>query len=475
MNAKRQSASTAATTKLFVLDTNVLMHDPNCLYRFEEHDLFIPIQTLEELDAHKKGMSEVARNARQASRMMDEIVSSSPDGIEVGIPLTTPSRELASGRLFLQTEAIPTVLPVNLPTAKADNQILAVVHHLAQKHPRRAVILVSKDINMRIKARALGLEAQDYFNDKVLEDTDLLYTGVRELPADFWDTHGKGMESWKENGRTYYRLKGPLCAEMVVNEFIFQEGERPLYALVKEHSGPTVVLETLIDFSHQKNNVWGITARNREQNFALNLLMNPDIDFVSLLGQAGTGKTLLTLAASLTQVLETKRYSEIIMTRVTVPVGEDIGFLPGTEEEKMAPWMGALEDNLDVLNGNAEEGGHYGGEWGRAATRDLIRTRIKIKSLNFMRGRTFINKFLIIDEAQNLTPKQMKTLITRAGPGTKVVCLGNIAQIDTPYLTEGSSGLTYVVDRFKDWQHSGHITLQRGERSRLADRAGEVL
>ncbi len=475
MNAKRQPASTAAKTKLFVLDTNVLMHDPNCLYRFEEHDIFIPIQTLEELDAHKKGMSEVARNARQASRMMDDIVTSAPDGIETGIELTEPSRELATGRLFLQTEAIPIELPVNVPTAKADNQILAVVHHLATKFPKRPVILVSKDINMRIKARAMGLEAQDYFNDKVLEDTDLLYTGVREVPPDFWDTHGKDMESWKENGRTFYKLRGPLSAELVVNEFVYQEGERPLYALVKERSGPTVVLETLIDFSHQKNNVWGITARNREQNFALNLLMNPDVDFVSLLGQAGTGKTLLTLAASLTQVLETKRYSEIIMTRVTVPVGEDIGFLPGTEEEKMAPWMGALEDNLDVLNGNAEEGGHYGGEWGRAATRDLIRTRIKIKSLNFMRGRTFINKFLIIDEAQNLTPKQMKTLITRAGPGTKVVCLGNIAQIDTPYLTEGSSGLTYVVDRFKGWAHSGHITLQRGERSRLADWAGEVL
>ncbi|MBS1172258.1 MAG: PhoH family protein, partial [Proteobacteria bacterium] len=229
--------------------------------------------------------------------------------------------------------------------------------------------------------------------------------------------------------------------------------------------------ETLKDYSHQKNAVWGITARNREQGFALNLLMNPDIDFVTLLGQAGTGKTLLTLAAGLTQTLEAKLYSEIIFTRVTVPVGEDIGFLPGTEEEKMTPWMGALEDNLDVLNGTSEEGG----EWGRAATRDLIRSRIKIKSLNFMRGRTFIQKFLVIDEAQNLTPKQMKTLVTRAGPGTKVVCLGNIAQIDTPYLTEGSSGLTYVVDRFKGWQHSGHVTLQRGERSRLADHAAEVL
>jgi PhoH-like ATPase len=468
-------AGSASNTKLFVLDTNVLMHDPTSLYRFEEHDIYVPIMTLEELDNNKKGMSEVSRNARQASRMMDEIVSAFPNGIDEGIPLSGPSKGLASGKLFLQTEAIDPTLPAGVPTAKADNQILAVVMFLSQRFADRSVILVSKDINMRIKARALGLEAQDYFNDKVLEDTDLLYTGMRELPDDFWETHGKEMESWKESGRTYFKVKGPLCADMSVNELVFQEGDKPLHAIIKQRSGPTAVFETLIDYGHQKNNVWGIVARNREQNFALNLLMNPEVDFITLLGQAGTGKTLLTLAAGLTQVLETKRYSEIIMTRVTVPVGEDIGFLPGTEEEKMAPWMGALEDNLDVLNGGAEEGGGYGGEWGRAATRDLIRTRIKVKSLNFMRGRTFINKFLIIDEAQNLTPKQMKTLITRAGPGTKVICLGNIAQIDTPYLTEGSSGLTYVVDRFKGWPHSGHITLQRGERSRLADHAAEIL
>ncbi len=379
--------------------------------------------------------------------------------------------DTASGRLYLQTEAIDDTVPPSLPTTKADNHIIGVVATLARQHADRQVILVSKDINMRIKARALGLAAEDYFNDKVLEDTDILYTGVRELPADFWDLHGKDMESWKKDGRAFYRIKGPLCDSLLVNEFVYQEGERPLHAFVREQTGRTAVLETIRDFSHAKNAVWGITARNREQNFALNLLMNPEIDFVTLLGQAGTGKTLMTLAAGLMQTLEVKHFSEIIMTRVTVPVGEDIGFLPGTEEEKMTPWMGALEDNLDVLNNTDDEAG----EWGRAATRDLIRSRIKIKSLNFMRGRTFINKFLIIDEAQNLTPKQMKTLITRAGPGTKVVCLGNIAQIDTPYLTEGSSGLTYVVDRFKGWAHSGHITLQRGERSRLADYAAEVL
>ena len=486
MNAKRSPAPKASAaarqqTKLFVLDTNVLMHDPLSFFRFQEHDIYVPMMTLEELDANKKGMTEVARNTRQATRLLDEIVSGCDEetGIAEGIPLAAASRQQASGRLFLQTDAISALVPQGLPTGKADNQIISVVMYLSEKFPKRSVILVSKDINMRIKARALGLATQDYFNDKVLEDTDLLYTGTRELPADFWDKHGKDLESWKQDTRTFYRIKGPLCKDMLINEHVWQEGPQPLYAWVREADGKSAVLETLVDYTHQKNAVWGITARNREQNFALNLLMNPDIDFVTLLGQAGTGKTLLTLAASLTQVLDSKRYSEIIITRVTVPVGEDIGFLPGTEEEKMTPWMGALDDNLDVLNRPPEEvsSGASGatGDWGRAATMDLIRSRIKVKSLNFMRGRTFMNKFLIIDEAQNLTPKQMKTLITRAGPGTKVVCMGNIAQIDTPYLTEGSSGLTYVVDRFKGWGHSGHITLQRGERSRLADHAAEVL
>ncbi|HSD42191.1 MAG TPA: PhoH family protein [Burkholderiales bacterium] len=468
---KPREKARPATPKLFVLDTNVLMHDPTSLFRFEEHDIFLPMQTLEELDNNKRGLSEVARNARQASRFLDDIVSRATGKIEAGIPIARHDTDTASGRLFLQTEVMSGRLPTSLATGRADNQILGVVMALAERQAGRDVILVSKDINMRIKAHALGLAAEDYYNDKVLEDTDVLYTGARELPADFWDEHGKDIESWKKDGRTYYRVRGPMCQELLLNEFVYQEGERPLHALVKEVHGRTAVLETVREYTHGKNAVWGITARNREQNFALNLLMNPDIDFVTLLGQAGTGKTLLTLASGLMQTLEVKHYSEIIMTRVTVPLGEDIGFLPGTEEEKMGPWMGALEDNLDVLNNTDDEAG----EWGRAATRDLIRSRIKVKSLNFMRGRTFIHKYLIIDEAQNLTPKQMKTLITRAGPGTKVVCLGNIAQIDTPYLTEGSSGLTYVVDRFKGWSHSGHVTLQRGERSRLADQAADVL
>ena len=469
----RRPKAQGEAIKLFVLDTNVLMHDPSALFRFEEHDVYLPMMTLEELDDHKKGMSEVARSARQVSRSLDALVSSSgEDQIEAGIALSALGNKDAGGRLFFQTHAVSQTLPSALPAGKADNQILGVVRAQQDAFPARAVVLVSKDINMRIKARALGLLAEDYFNDHVLEDTDLLYAGVRQLPADFWDTHSKGVESWQQNGATWYRLSGPLVPSLIVNEFVYHEGDgTSLYAQVKEVVGKTAVLKTLRDYTHQKNSVWGVVARNREQNFALNLLMNPDCDFVTLLGQAGTGKTLLALAAGLAQVLETKTYTEIIVTRVTVPVGEDIGFLPGTEEEKMSPWMGAFDDNLEVLNKTDDSAG----DWGRAATQDLIRSRIKIKSLNFMRGRTFLNKFLIIDEAQNLTPKQMKTLITRAGPGTKIICLGNIAQIDTPYLTEGSSGLTYVVDRFKGWTHSGHVTLQRGERSRLADHAAEVL
>jgi len=459
-------------TKLFVLDTNVLMHDPTSLFRFEEHDVYLPMFVLEELDNNKKGMTEVARNARQASRFLDNLVSSSEDSIDEGVPLDALGNKNATGRLFLQTEFINDPLPVTLANGKADNASVSVVAHLHNQHSKRQIALVSKDINMRIKARALGLAAQDYFNDKVLEDTDLLYSGIRELHPDFWDKNGKDMVSGTQGAHTFYNIKGPDCRDLLVNEFVYQDdASNPFLAVVAAQDDNTATLRTLTDYTHTKNAIWGITARNREQNFVLNLLMNPEIDFVTLLGQAGTGKTLLTLAAGLMQVLEHKIYSEIIMTRVTVSVGEDIGFLPGTEEEKMSPWMGALDDNLDVLNKSDDEGG----EWGRAATRDLIRSRIKIKSLNFMRGRTFLNKYLIIDEAQNLTPKQMKTLITRAGPGTKVVCMGNIAQIDTPYLTEGSSGLTYVVDRFKGWSHSGHVTLTRGERSRLADHAAEVL
>jgi PhoH-like ATPase len=472
----------AGPAKLFVLDTNVLMHDPMCLFRFEEHDIFLPMIVLEELDGHKKGMTEVARNARQTSRMLDALAAGQDSDIVAGLRLDQTGHSEARGKLFFQTQPLHYTLPSSLPQGKADNQILGVVEALRQQYAtqakdepasKREVVLVSKDINMRVKARALGLPTEDYQNDKTLEDGDLLYSGWLALPPDFWSVNGNAVESWQQGLHTFYRIAGPTVASMMINQFVYFEapGEPSLYARVTEIRGQTAALKTLKDYTHLKHAVWGIAARNREQNFALNLLMDPEVDFVTLTGTAGSGKTLMALAAGLTQVLDERRYTEIIMTRATVSVGEDIGFLPGTEEEKMGPWMGALDDNLEALAKTETSAG----EWGRAATTELIRSRVKVKSMNFMRGRTFLNKYLIIDEAQNLTPKQMKTLITRAGPGTKIICMGNLAQIDTPYLTEGSSGLTFAVDKFKGWPHGGHITLARGERSRLADFASEVL
>jgi PhoH-like ATPase len=470
---RAKKARSTGPSKLFVLDTNVLMHDPMSLFQFEEHDIFLPMIVLEELDGHKKGMTEVARNARQASRMLDALAGAKGADIAGGLKLDTTGHIEAGGCLFFQTKQLDSNLPLGLPQGKADNQILGVVAALREQHAPREVVLVSKDINMRVKARALGLATDDYQNDKTLDDLELLYSGALALPGDFWAKHGKTIESWQSGQHTYYRITGPVVPSLLINQFVFFEspGEPSLYARVTEIRGKTAVLKTLKDYGHLKNSVWGVCTRNREQNFAMNLLMDPEVDFVTLTGTAGTGKTLMALASGLTQVLDDRRYTEIIMTRATVSVGEDIGFLPGTEEEKMGPWMGALDDNLEVLAKTETSAG----EWGRAATNELIRSRIKIKSMNFMRGRTFLNKYVIIDEAQNLTPKQMKTLITRAGPGTKIICMGNLAQIDTPYLTEGSSGLTFAVDKFKGWPHSGHITLARGERSRLADFASEVL
>ncbi|WP_199671462.1 PhoH family protein [Salinisphaera sp. Q1T1-3] len=467
--------------RVFVLDTNVLMHDPTSVFRFAEHDVFLPMVVLEELDGGKKGLSEVARNVRQVSRFLDEIMAGhSHEDIEAGIPLEQRADIGARnngrnaphpvGRLFFETRPPEGELPMMLPGSKADNSILLSALALRNVFSQSEVVLVSKDINLRIKASVIGIEAQDYFNDKVVEDLDLLYTGHATLPEDFWSAHADDMQSWQEGGETYYQVRGPDVADWHVNELLHFDRENEVELVTRDIENDDALLELAEDYRDGKRNVWGVHARNREQNFALNLLMDPEIDIVTLLGAAGTGKTLLTLAAALAQTLDESRYREIIMTRVTVPVGDDIGFLPGTEEEKMTPWMGALMDNLEVLTGSSGAS-----DWEKAATNELLANRIKIRSVNFMRGRTFLERFVILDEAQNLTPKQMKTLITRAGPGTKIVCLGNLAQIDTPYLTENSSGLTRVVDSFRNWRHAGHVTLAQGERSRLAHYASEHL
>ena len=449
------------------------MHDPTAIYRFEEHDIYLPMVVLEELDNHKTGLSEVARNVRQTNRILVELMSNtSHKQLVAGLPIPSflnKENVKCSGRLFFQTDEFEQTCPISLPGHKVDNTLLATALALQKKLPEQQVVLVSKDINLRIKAGILNIPAEDYHNDQVLDDVNLLHCGMHILENNFWDSHAKNMESWQESGKTFYRVSGPLTNQWNPNDCISTADDQ-FHALVRHIEPGSAVVQMARDYTQSKHSVWGINARNREQNFALNLLLDPDIDFVTLQGSAGTGKTLLTIAAGLTQVLDQNRYIEIIMTRVTIPVGEDIGFLPGTEEEKMTPWMGALMDNLEVLQGTQE-----GGSFGRGATQDLLQNKIKIRSLNYMRGRTFLNRFIIIDEAQNLTSKQIKTLVTRAGPGSKIICLGDIKQIDTPYLSETTSGLTFAVDRFKHWEHSAHMTLTRGERSRLAYYAAEHL
>jgi PhoH-like ATPase len=460
--------------RTYVLDTNVLMHDPTAMFRFEEHDVYLPMMVLEELDAAKKGTSEVSRNVRQVSRFLNELIESHGNGgLDKGIALKRPDgldlgRHKPRGHLRFQISE-PNVDSPSFGRVKPDNQILHAVLQLRDEKTRTQVVLVTKDINLRIKAKIHGITAEDYENDRALDDLALLYTGVDLLKAEFWSRHPE-LESWSERGRTYYRVKLKRDERWHPNQFLHFGDDNQVALRVLKTDGGRATLQIVDDYQTVPNRVWGISARNREQNFALNVLMDPEVDFVTLLGTAGTGKTLLALAAGLAQTMDQQRYKEIIVTRATVPVGEDIGFLPGTEEEKMTPWMGALNDNLEVLASPQDSS-----NWARQATNDLLSSRIKVRSMSFMRGRTFLSRYVIIDEAQNLTPKQMKTLLTRAGPGTKMICLGNVEQIDTPYLTETTSGLTFAVDRFQYWPHSAHITLRRGERSRLADFASEVL
>ena len=404
------------------------------------------------------------------SRSLDQLTELHHGPLDQGIPLSLLGNTEASGRLFIETHPIAGKLPAELPITKADNLILATAKGAESAFADRTIELVSKDINMRIKASVLGIATEDYLSDKVIDDTEMIYSGRLELPVNFWQQVEDSLQVKAQADGTRYLFDWPYGELPFLNQFLTVSGDPDFMGAVSHVQGRRVEVRILKDYI-KGFKAWGIHARNAEQNMALNLLMDPNIDFVTILGQAGTGKTLLTLATALVQTMDQNRFSEIIITRATVSVGDDIGYLPGTEEEKMAPWMGALEDNLEVLQSFDSSAG----EWARKTGMDLLKNRIRVKSMSFMRGRTFLKKFLIIDEAQNLSPKQIKTLITRAGPGTKIVCLGNLAQIDTPYLTEGSSGLTYVVDRFKNWEHAATITLARGERSRLAEYAVEVL
>ena len=378
MNKKRVMQE--KKNKLFVLDTNVLIYDPHSLFRFADNDIFIPMTTLEELDHNKKGSSDVARSCRQASRLLDDIVTKGlASGVKIaeGLPLNEFNGGHASGKMFLQCSEMNAVLPVDLPSPKGDNEILKVALALREQQPGRTVVLVSKDINFRIKAAALMLDAEDYWNDSVIEDADLLYTGMESLDSDFWNkVTVEG--SFKHDKESVIRVSGEPCKGFLPNMFVHLDGNGgPFWARVADSDNGRVTLATPVDHETGKNSVWGLTAKNAEQSHALNLLLNPEIDLVTILGQAGSGKTILTLAAALHLLYEEKRHEEMIFTRITVPVGEDIGFLPGTEEEKMMPWMGAVEDNLDALAKIPKESGN----WGKQATSDFLWSKIKIKSI----------------------------------------------------------------------------------------------
>lgn len=494
--------------KLYVLDTNVLIHDPSSLLRFEEHDIYIPIIVLEELDSNKKGQTEVARNSRATSRFIEALIQFMEKRdprwtLNEGLPLEhTSGGTNKMGRIFIQTESETANVErrlSGLEKAKADNYIIGAVRMLrdTRRDKYDEVILVSKDINVRIKARGFDLRAEDYTNDLVETDADKnLYSGMTELPPRVWEGKTELSPPSARGDTALYELTIPKAVTVYTNQLV--TGADVTDCIVKHVNGSRVEIQHCHNYI--KDVVFGISARNREQSFLLNLLMDPEIDFVTILGGAGTGKTLLTIAAALAQK-NAGIYNGIVFTRATIPVGEDIGFLPGGEEDKMGAWTGAIDDNLEVIveaispkdeRGGQITGRHHGQRLANkfsqsadsegddslpvdAKLLEKLKRQIKIKATTFMRGRTFQRKFFILDEAQNLTPDQMKTLVTRAGPGTKIVCLGNLDQIDTPYLTESSSGLAVGIERFKGWEHNGHVTLVRGERSRLAEYAVKVL
>jgi len=454
--------SNELSRKIYILDTNVIIHDPNALQRFDEHDVVLPIVVLEEMDNVKKGLDELARNVREASRQLDELSMDCGD-LSKGCPLP------GGGRLFFElNHRSSELLPDSMSNGSADNRIIAVAISAQQEHPDRQVILVSKDINLRIKARALGLTTEDYRSDRVVSDLSVLPSGKVRLDFDVWETMAEDMTVLEHDHGNHFVVSWPQDMDLPFkNTFVILPGDREVAMRCDtiEADQRRVHLFDILSYRHERHAIWGVQARNLEQNMAMNLLMDADLDLVAMMGLAGSGKTLLALAAGLHQTLDMGLYEKILVTRATVPMGQDIGFLPGTEREKLEPWMGAITDNLSILLGDEA-----------ANIADVLgQNRIEIAALSYARGRTFTKTWLIVDEAQNLTPHQMKTIVTRVGEDSKLIILGNNAQIDTPYLTAHTNGLTLAVSAFADWDHSGHIALKASERSRLAAKAVEVL
>ncbi|MNJ33904.1 PhoH-like protein [compost metagenome] len=444
-----------------MLDTNVLIHDPNALLNFEEHHVAIPMTVLEELDKLKTGKQTIAAECRQAIRLIDQTLGdASPADVELGVPI---QRGKSGPKGFLSILMSPRNEPNRLlPENLNDNIIINQLLELRSRRKELDVVLVTKDINMRLKARACGIAAEDYSTDQLVDDVSLLSKGYHSVTGSFWDRVSK-VETRQDHGRTWHRVQMIDNLPAVhINEFIIDE--QGFVGWIKGIKEDELLLLDLHQEPLLHQEAWGLKPRDIHQSLALFALLDPDIHLVNLTGAAGSGKTILALAAAIEQTMVSKRYRRIIATRSVQGLDQEIGFLPGTEAEKMEPWLGAITDNLEALHMD-DENTHGSVDY------ILERVPLQFKSLNYIRGRSFQQSLILIDECQNLTPHQMKTIITRAGAGSKVICLGNLAQIDTPYLSATSSGLTYLTERFKDFPNGVHITLQGVPRSILAEYA----
>ncbi|ANR86569.1 ATPase [Vibrio cholerae 2740-80] len=452
--------------KLFVLDTNILLHEPLAIYSFKEHDVVIPMTVLEELDRIKDSKRDVARDARVAIRALEHLFhDATPEEITEGIPLS--KQEGATGTISILADYELDETVKAFTDKEGDNRILNAVLYLQSQRTPRAVVLVTKDINMRLRAKGAGvLYVEDYRTDQLIDDIQYLTKGFQTRPGSFWDSV-EDVASYTLGGKTFHKLDRAPFDPTFLNQYVIDE-DSDFAARVETIDGDKLTLRDLSRERMMHRKAWGITPKNIYQGMALDALLDPDIDLVILTGAAGSGKTLLAMAAALEQTVERKMFDKIIVTRNTPDIGESIGFLPGTEEEKMMPWLASVTDTLEALhkNDHCTDG---------SLKYICDKANIQFKSINFMRGRSIQNAFVLLDECQNLTASQIKTIITRCGEGTKIVCSGNLAQIDSHYLTPVTSGLTYMVERFKNFEGSANIHLNGVVRSRLAEFAEENL
>jgi PhoH-like ATPase len=438
--------------KIYVLDTNVLLHDPNAIFSFQDNEVVIPLVVIEEVDGQKRRQDEVGRHGRLVAHYLDQLRLQGK--LSEGVALTH------GGKLRVQLKHdSPHHLPQDLDPNKPDNQVIALTLQLRAENPQTPVILVSKDINVRVKADALNLVAEDYETDKVVLRDEDLYDGMMtlQLPPEEIETFTKTSVYTPRNGRIY-------C-----NQFVhFKSLNGTKSSALGRFDADTRQVMALVPI---KKEIWGIQPKNLGQRFAFDILLDDRIPLVTMTGQAGTGKTLLALAAGLHKVLDQHRYRRLLVTRPVIPMGKDVGYLPGDKDEKLRPWMQPIYDNLEYL---------MGGIYKEQMAADMIRNIqekgiFEAEALTYIRGRSIPQQFIIVDEAQNLTPHEVKTIVSRAGEGTKIVLTGDPNQIDHPYLDFRSNGLCYAVEKFKDNQLAGHVTLTKGQRSELAELAAKLL